>query len=71
MANNIEKKEFHNQCIFLIDSKQHPRIGLEPDPFINKFMGFQKKDKMFVNEFVEKVTTINKVFKKQMVFVQI
>ena len=33
-------------------------------------MDFQKKE-LFVNEIVEKMTTINDVFKKQMAFVQI
>ena len=47
-------------------------MGLEPDPFVNKFMDFQeKRDKMLVNEFVEMMTTINEVLKEQMVFVQV
>ena len=49
-------------------------MGLKPDPFVSKPMDFQKKrrkkDKVLVNEFVEKMTTINEVFKKQMVFDQ-
>ena len=36
-------------------------MGLEPDFFVHKF----------VEEVVEKISTINEVFKKQMVFVQI
>ena len=49
----------------------------EPDFSVNKFINFQKKKKKkapkkkFVNDFVEKMTTINEVFKKQMGFVQI
>ena len=60
------------QCTsFLINSGQHFKMGLKPYPFVNKPMDFQKKrDKVLVNEFVEKMTTINEVFKKQMVFVQ-
>ena len=47
-------------------------MGLEPDLFVNKPMDFQKKrDKVLVNDFVERMTTINDVLKKQMVFVQI
>ena len=46
-------------------------MGLEPNPFVSKLMDFQKKkDKLLANDFVEKMTTINEVFKKQMVFVQ-
>ena len=46
-------------------------MGLKPDPFVNKPMDFQKrKNKILVNEFVEKMTTINEVLKKQMVFAQ-
>ena len=44
-------------------------MGLKPDLFINKFMYFHQKRKL-VNEFVGKMTTINEVFEKQMVFVQ-
>ena len=33
-------------------------------------MDFQKK-KLFVNKIVEKITTINKIFKNQMVLIQI
>ena len=40
-------------------------MELKPDPFVSKPMDFQKKkDKVLVNEFVEKMTTINEVFKK-------
>ena len=45
-------------------------MGLEPEFFVNKIMDFQKK-KLFVNEFMENITTINEVSKKQMVIVQI
>ena len=32
------------QCTpFLVNSKQHPRMGLEPDPFVNKPMDFPRK----------------------------
>ena len=60
------------QCTtFLINSKQHFKMGLEPEFFVSKPMDFQKKKKKLVNDFVEKMTTINDVFKKQMAFVQI
>ena len=61
------------QCTpFLINSGQHFKTGLEPDPFVSKPMDFQKrKDKVLVNDFVERMTTINDVFKKPMVFVQV
>ena len=56
---------------FLINSKQHFKMGLKPDPFVSKPMDFQKKkDGVLINEFVEKMTTINEVFKKQIAFVQ-
>ena len=46
-------------------------MGLEPDPFINKPINFREKtDKDTVNPFVEKMAKINKIFKKQMVFVR-
>ena len=46
-------------------------MGLKPDPFVSKPMDFQeRKDKVLVNEFVEKMITINEVLKKQMVFAQ-
>ena len=46
-------------------------MGLEPDLFVSKPMDLQKKkDKVLFNDFVEKMTTINDVFKKQIVFVQ-
>ena len=44
---------------------------MEPDPFVSKFMDLQKKrDRVLINDFVEKMTTINEVFKKQMVLIQ-
>ena len=60
------------QCTpFLINSKQHLKMGLKPDPFVNKPMDLQKKkNKVLTNEFVEKMTTINEVFREQMAFVQ-
>ena len=60
------------QCTpFLASSKQHPKMGLEPDPFINKPMDFREKaDKDIANAFVEKMTKINKVLKEQMAFAQ-
>ena len=60
------------QCTpFLINSRQHLKMGLKPDPFVSKPMDFQKrKNKFLANEFVEKMTTINEVLKKQMVFAQ-
>ena len=61
------------QCIlFLTNSKQHFKMGLEPDPFINKPMDFRERtDRDIANFFVEKMAKINEVLKKQMVFVQI
>ena len=48
------------------------KTGLKPDPFINKPKYFREKlDKDIVNFFVEKMTKINEVLKKQMGFVQI
>ena len=60
------------QCTpFLINSGQHLRMGLKPDPFVSKPLDLQeRRDRVLVNEFVEKMTTINEVFKKQMVFAQ-
>ena len=60
------------QCTpFLINFGQHFKMGLELDLFVNKPMDFQKmKNKVLVNEFVEKMTTINEVFREQIVFVQ-
>ena len=46
-------------------------MGFKPDPFINKQMDFREKTgKDTVNFFLEKMTKINKVLKKQMAFVQ-
>ena len=60
------------QCIFLTNSGQHFKMGLEPDLFINKPMNLREKtDKDIVNFFVEKMIKINEIFKKQMGFVQI
>ena len=61
------------QCTpFLANSGQHPKMGLEPDPFINKPMDLRERtDKNTVNSFVEKMAEINDVLKEQMVFVQV
>ena len=68
---NNHASETTQRTPFLINSGQHPKMGLEPDPFVSKHMDLQKKkDKVLVNDFVEKMTTINEVFKKQIVFVQ-
>ena len=46
-------------------------MGLEPDPFISKPMDLREKtDRDTANSFVEKMTKINEVFKKQMAFAQ-
>ena len=60
------------QCTpFLINSNQHFKMGLEPDPFISKPINFREKtDRDTVNSFVEKMAKINEVLKKQMAFVQ-
>ena len=60
------------QCTpFLANSKQHLRMGLEPDPFINKPMDLREKtDRDTANSFVEKMAKINEVLKEQMAFAQ-
>ena len=60
------------QCTpFLTNSKQHLKMGLTPDPFINKPMDFREKmDKDTANSFVEKMDKINEILKKQMAFAQ-
>ena len=62
------------QCTpFLVNSGQHPKVGLEPDLFVSTPMDFQKKKKklkVLANDFVERMTTINEILKKQMAFVQ-
>ena len=61
------------QCtFFLVNSGQHFRMGLEPDPFINKLMDLRERtDRDTANSFVEKMVEINDVFREQMVFVQV
>ena len=60
------------QCIFfLVNSKQHFRMGSKLDLFISKPMDFRERtDRDIVNSFVEKMVEISEVFKEQMVFVQ-
>ena len=49
------------QCTpFLTNSRQHLRMGLEPDPFISKPMDLREKtDRETANSFVEKMAKIN------------
>ena len=60
------------QCtFFLVNSGQHPKMGLEPDPFISKPIDLREKtDRDTANSFVEKMAKINEIFKKQMAFAQ-
>ena len=55
------------QCIFFsTNSGQHYKLGLRPDPFINKPMDFREKtDKNIANFFVEKLVKINEIFKNK------
>ena len=70
-AINNHVSEITQRTFFLINSKQHPKMGLEPDTFVSKPMDFQeRRDKVLVNDFVEKMTTINEVFKEQITFAQ-
>ena len=60
------------QCtICLTNSGQHFKMGLEPDPFINKPMDLRERtDKDTANSFVEKMVEINDVLREQIAFVQ-
>ena len=60
------------QCTpFLTNSGQHFKMGLEPDPFINKPMDLRERtDRETANFFVEKMAKINEILKKQMAFAQ-
>ena len=70
-AINNHVSETTHCTFFLINSGQHPKMGLELDPFINKPMDLREKtDRDTANSFVEKMIEINEVLKKQMVFVQ-
>ena len=56
---------------FLTNSGQHPKMELEPDPFINKPMDLRERtDKDTANSFVEKMVEINEILKEQMVFAE-
>ena len=60
------------QCTFFFTQfRIEFRMGLEPDPFINKPMDFHERTgRDTVNFFVEKMAKTNEVFKKQMAFAQ-
>ena len=70
MMDKIIITVLHLVFVYLLDMIiaifcQHFKIGFEPDPFVNKFIDFPKE--MFFNNFVEKMATINDVFKKNWV----